>query len=50
MNREKKVQLVSNLMVILCGESQQGGGNAPSNSSSSAPRLQEGIHKYFSSM
>ena len=46
MSREKKVQLVSNLMVVLCGESQQG-GNGPSNSSS-APRLQEGIHKYIS--
>jgi len=47
MSREKKVQLVSNLMVVLCGESQQG-GNISSNSSS-ASRLQEGIHKYFSS-
>ena len=47
MNREKKVQLVSNLMVILCGESQQG-GNAPTNSS--GPRLPEGIHKYIGSV
>ena len=46
MNREKKVQLVSNLMVILCGESQQG-GNAPTNS---RPRLPEGIHKYIGSV
>jgi hypothetical protein len=42
-NREKKVQLVSNLMVVLCGESQQGGNVSATGSSS---RLQEGIHKY----
>ena len=44
-NREKKVQLVSNLMVVLCGESQQG-GNASANMTGSSSRLQEGIHKY----
>ena len=41
MSREKKAKLVSNMLVILCGESQN---NA--NVGSSAPRLVEGFHKY----
>ena len=45
LNREKKVKLISNLMVVLCGESQQGGGSV----SSSRTRLIEGINKYINS-
>jgi hypothetical protein len=41
MSREKKAKLVSNMLVILCGESQNN-----SNVSSSAPRLIEGMNKY----
>ena len=41
MSREKKAKLVSNMLVILCGESQN---NA--NVGSSAPRLMEGYGKY----
>ena len=41
MSREKKAKLVSNMLVILCGESQNN-----SNVGSSAPRLMEGINKY----
>ena len=41
MSREKKAKLVSNMLVILCGESQN---NA--NAGSSAPRLMEGFNKY----
>ena len=41
MSREKKAKLVSNMLVILCGESQNN-----SNVSSSAPRLLEGFKKY----
>ena len=41
MSREKKAKLVSNMLVILCGESQNN-----SNVGSSAPRLMEGMNKY----
>ena len=41
MSREKKAKLVSNMLVILCGESQNN-----SNVGSSAPRLIEGMNKY----
>ena len=41
MSREKKAKLVSNMLVILCGESQN---NA--NVGSSSTRLMEGINKY----
>jgi hypothetical protein len=41
MSREKKAKLVSNMLVVLCGESQN-----TSNVSSSASRLTEGIYKY----
>jgi hypothetical protein len=41
MSREKKAKLVSNMLVILCGESQNN-----SNVGSSAPRLTEGMNKY----
>ena len=41
MSREKKAKLVSNMLVILCGESQNN-----SNVGSSAPRLMEGVNKY----
>ena len=41
MSREKKAKLVSNMLVILCGESQNN-----SNVGSSAPRLMEGFNKY----
>ena len=40
MSREKKAKLVSNMLVILCGESQNN-----SNVGSSAPRLIEGMNK-----
>ena len=39
------MKLISNLMVVLCGESQQGGGGV----SSSRTRLIEGINKYINS-
>ena len=39
MSREKKVKLVSNMLVILCGENN-------SNVGSSAPWLIEGMNKY----
>jgi hypothetical protein len=41
MSREKKAKLVSNMLVVLCGESQN-----TSNVGSSASRLTEGIYKY----
>ena len=41
MSREKKAKLVSNMLVILCGESPNN-----SNVGSSATRLMEGYHKY----
>ena len=41
MSREKKAKLVSNMLVVLCGESQNN-----SNVGSSAPRLAEGFNKY----
>ena len=41
MSREKKAKLVSNLLVVLCGESQNN-----SNIGSSATRLMEGYNKY----
>jgi hypothetical protein len=41
MSREKKAKLVSNMLVSLCGESQNN-----SNVGSSAPRLMEGMNKY----
>ena len=41
MSREKKAKFVSNMLVILCGESQNN-----SNVGSSAPRLMEGMNKY----
>ena len=41
MSREKKAKLVSNMLVILCGESQNN-----VNVGSSAPRLMEGYYKY----
>ena len=41
MSREKKVKLVSNMLVILCGESQTN-----TNVGSSATRLMEGPKKY----
>ena len=41
MSREKKAKLVSNMLVVLCGESQN-----TSNVGSSASRLMEGINKY----
>ena len=42
MNREKKAKLVSNMLVVLCGDSQASSGGH----SSSAPRLAEGFNKY----
>ena len=41
MSREKKAKLVSNMLVVLCGESQ-----SSSNAGPSAPRLVEGFYKY----
>ena len=41
MSREKKVKLVSNMLVILCGESQTN-----TNVGSNATRLMEGPKKY----
>ena len=41
MSREKKAKLVSNMLVVLCGESQTN-----TNVNSSAPRLIEGYNKY----
>jgi len=41
MSREKKAKLISNMLVVLCGESQNN-----SNVGSSASRLLEGINKY----
>ena len=41
MSREKKAKLVSNMLVVLCGESQTN-----TNVGSSAPRLMEGYKKY----
>jgi len=42
MDREKKAKLVSNMLVVLCGDSQASSGGH----SSSAPRLAEGFNKY----
>ena len=42
MSREKKAKLVSNMLVVLCGDSQASSGGH----SSSAPRLAEGFNKY----
>ena len=42
MSREKKAKLVSNMLVVLCGDSQASSGTH----TSSAPRLAEGFNKY----
>ena len=42
MDRDKKAKLVSNMLVVLCGDSQASSGGH----SSSAPRLAEGFNKY----
>ena len=42
MDREKKAKLVSNMLVVLCGDSQASSGTH----TSSAPRLAEGFNKY----
>ena len=42
MNREKKAKLVSNMLVVLCGDSQASSGGH----TTSAPRLAEGFNKY----
>ena len=41
LSREKKAKLVSNMLVVLCGENQGGAEH-----STSAPRLAEGFNKY----
>ena len=42
MSREKKAKLVSNMLVVLCGENQ----GSSAGHSTSAPRLAEGFNKY----
>ena len=42
MDREKKAKLVSNMLVVLCGDSQASSGGH----TTSAPRLAEGFNKY----